>query len=229
VRERIREIANKRRRFGYWRLALTLKREGKGMNPTKVYRLYREERLAVRKRGGRKRAPGTRAPMPIPIPREPNQRSSLDFAGLIGLRPAVPYAQRHRRLQPGMLGVYRLYIAELSAIAERRAALHGRQRQWHRVDQSRRPRLVPGRRDRLALHRAGKPQQNGYVEAFNGPLRDEYLTEHLYPMPAAARRIIKAWWTDYNTERPHSSLGGLAPTVPPPRGHMTTDAKLSAA
>ncbi|MDR6116553.1 transposase InsO family protein [Sphingomonas sp. SORGH_AS789] len=65
VRERMREIANERRRFGYRRLAILLWREGKGMNLKKVYRLYREERLTVRKRGGRKRALGTRAPMAI--------------------------------------------------------------------------------------------------------------------------------------------------------------------
>jgi putative transposase len=73
----MREIANERRRFGYRRLAILLRREGKGMNLKKVYRLYREERLTVRKRGGRKRALGTRAPMAIP--QEPNQRWSLDF------------------------------------------------------------------------------------------------------------------------------------------------------
>ncbi|KQU45975.1 hypothetical protein ASG67_15275 [Sphingomonas sp. Leaf339] len=72
----MREIANERRRFGYWRLAILLRREGKGMNLKKVYRLYREERLTVRKRGGRKRALGTRTPMAIP--QEPNQRWSLD-------------------------------------------------------------------------------------------------------------------------------------------------------
>lgn len=55
VRLRMREIANERRRFGYRRLAILLKREGKGMNLKKVYRLYRKERLTVRKRGGRKR------------------------------------------------------------------------------------------------------------------------------------------------------------------------------
>jgi putative transposase len=77
VRVRMREIANERRRFGYRRLAILLRREGKGMNLKKVYRLCREERLTVRKRGGRKRALGTRAPMAIA--QELNQRWSLDF------------------------------------------------------------------------------------------------------------------------------------------------------
>jgi transposase InsO family protein len=73
----MREIVNERRPFGYRRLAIMLKREGKGMNLKKVYRLYREKRLTVRKRGGRKRALGTRAPMAIQ--QEPNLRCSLDF------------------------------------------------------------------------------------------------------------------------------------------------------
>ncbi|RXD04783.1 transposase [Sphingomonas sp. UV9] len=61
---------------------------------------------------------------------------------------------------------------------------------------------------RIAL---GGPQQNGFVESFSGSLRDASLNEHLFPTRAAARRIIKAWWTDCNTVRPHRSLGGLAP------------------
>jgi putative transposase len=78
----------------------------------------------------------------------------------------------------------------------------------------------------------GKPQQNGFVESFNGRLRDECLNEHLFPSLAAARRIIEAWRTDYNTVRPHSSLGGMAPaefTSRPSQGHMHNEAKLSAA
>jgi putative transposase len=77
LRLRLRELASQRRRFGYRRLHLLLKREGVRINWKKLYRLYREERLTVRRRGGRKRALGTRSPMAIP--QEPNQRWSLDF------------------------------------------------------------------------------------------------------------------------------------------------------
>ena len=76
VRQRLRELAGERRRFGYRRLGILLAREGMAMNH-KLYRLYREERLAVRRRRGRKRATGTRAPMALP--QGPNQRWSLDF------------------------------------------------------------------------------------------------------------------------------------------------------
>ena len=77
LRIRLRELASQRRRFGYRRLGLLLKRQGIKLNHKKLYRLYREERLSVRRRGGRKRALGTRAPMAIPQDR--NLRWSLDF------------------------------------------------------------------------------------------------------------------------------------------------------
>ena len=77
LRNRLRELAAERRRFGYRRLGWMLAREGHVMNHKKLYRLYREEKLMVRRRGGRKRALGTRAPMLLP--NTINQRWSLDF------------------------------------------------------------------------------------------------------------------------------------------------------
>ena len=77
LRKRLRELANERRRFGYRRLHILLQREGIEVNHKKLFRLYREERLTVRKRGGRKRALGTRRP--ILVPDRANQRWSLDF------------------------------------------------------------------------------------------------------------------------------------------------------
>ena len=78
LRRRLRRLAAERRRFGYRRLLILLRRDGVVVNHKRLFRLYREERLAVRKRGGRKRALGTRAP--LTIPQAPNQRWSLDFA-----------------------------------------------------------------------------------------------------------------------------------------------------
>ena len=78
VRERLRELAAERRRFGYRRLGILLEREGVRLNHKKLYRLYREEGRAVRRRRGRKRATGTRAAMVLPS--RPNERWSLDFA-----------------------------------------------------------------------------------------------------------------------------------------------------
>jgi putative transposase len=77
LRERMKAIAHERRRFGYRRVHVLLKREGHVVNHKKLFRLYRGEKLAVRRRGSRKRAIGTRAPMEIPL--APNERWSLDF------------------------------------------------------------------------------------------------------------------------------------------------------
>ena len=172
VRERMREIANERRRFGYRRLAILLKREGKGMNLKKVYRLYREERLTVRKRGGRKRALGTRAPMAIP--QEPNQRWSLDFVS-----DALACGRRFRMLN--VIDDYsreclacivdtslsgRRVVRELTAIAERRGlpcmvvSDNGTELTSHAV-------LAWCQDTGVEWHyiAPGKPQQNGFVES----------------------------------------------------------------
>ncbi|SNT27289.1 HTH-like domain-containing protein, partial [Azospirillum sp. RU38E] len=77
LRQRLRELASARRRFGYRRLGYLLAREGMAVNHKKLLRIYREEGLAIRRRRGRKRALGTRAPMNVP--QGPNQRWSLDF------------------------------------------------------------------------------------------------------------------------------------------------------
>jgi len=94
VRARLRELAAIRRRFGYRRLHVLLRREGVHMNHKKLRRLYAEERLQVRRRGGRKRALGTRAPMTIP--QGPNQRWSLDFVS-----DALTDSRRFRILRRG--------------------------------------------------------------------------------------------------------------------------------
>ena len=78
LRARLKALAQERRRFGYRRLHVLLRREGHAVNKKCVQRLYREERLTVRRRGGRKRAVGTRAPIGVPL--QPNERWSLELA-----------------------------------------------------------------------------------------------------------------------------------------------------
>jgi len=89
LRERMKAIARERRRFGYRRLHVLLRREGFEVNHKRLFRVYREERLTVRRRGGRKRAIGTRAPMMIPL--RPNERECLALVAdtsLSGVRVA---------------------------------------------------------------------------------------------------------------------------------------------
>jgi putative transposase len=219
LRARLRELANLRRRFGYRRLHILLKREGIAVNHKKLFRLYREERLGVRKRGGRKRALGTRAPMAIP--QGPNQRWSLDFVS-----DALACSRRFRVLtivddfsreclglvvDNSISGVR--MARELDRIAETRGyplivvSDNGTEMTSHAMLRWSQDRAVE-----CHYIAPGKPQQNGFIESFNGRFRDECLNEHLFRSLPDARRIIEAWRTDYNTNRPHTSLNGLTPT-----------------
>ncbi len=218
LRSRLHELAAQRRRFGYRRLHILMTREGLVMNHKKLRRLYREERLAVRRRGSRKRALGTRAPMALP--QGPNQRWSLDF-----LSDAFCDGRRFRILSivddftreclalvadtslPGLRVVRELEAlitargrpamivsdngTELTSMAMLRWSQE-RQVEWHYI--------APG-----------KPQQNALVESFNGRLRDELLNETLFTSLAHAREVLSLWKDDYNTVRPHSGLGNLTP------------------
>jgi putative transposase len=219
LRARLRELASQRRRFGYRRLGLMLKRQGIRLNHKKLYRLYREERLTVRRRGGRKRALGTRAP--IAIPQDRNLRWSLDF-----VMDTLVSGRRFR-----ILTVVDDFTREcLSLVAD--TSLTGLRvvRELDRIVETRGcPRMIVSDNGTELTSNAvlawqqdhgvdwhyiapGKPMQNGFVESFNGRLRDECLNEHLFTNLNEVRQIIEAWRIDYNTNRPHTSLNGLTPT-----------------
>jgi putative transposase len=219
LRARLRALASERRRFGYRRLAILLRREGERVNLKRVHRLYKEERLTVRRRGGRKRALGTRAPMAIP--QGPNQRWSLDFVS-----DALADGRRFRVLcvvddftREALATVVDTSISgarvarELDRLVAERGALPAM------VVSDNGTELTSAAILRWAEERVvewhyiapGKPVQNAFVESFNGKLRDECLDEHVFGLLAQARRIIEAWRQDYNMVRPHTSLGGLSP------------------
>jgi putative transposase len=229
LRQRLKELALERRRFGYRRLYILLRREGVVVNHKKLYRLYREERLMVRKRGGRKRALGTRAPMAIPQGK--NQRWSLDF-----VLDALACSRRFR-----ILTVVDDFSRECLALVVDNSLSGIRvARELDRVVETRgKPCMVVSDNGTELTSRAmlgwqedrgvqwhyiapGKPTQNGFIESFNGRLRDECLNEHLFTNLSEARRIIEAWRIDYNTRRPHTSLNGLTPAefaASPNQGH----------
>jgi putative transposase len=226
VRARLRELANERRRFGYRRLAIMLRREGVRMNLKKVYRLYKEERLMVRRRGGRKRALGTRAPMTMP--QGANQRWSLDFVS-----DALNDGRRFR-----VLAVVDDFTREcLATVADTSLSGHRVVRELGEIIARRgKPCMIVSDNGTELVSRAilrftedtgiewhyiapGKPVQNAFVESFNGRLRDECLNEHAFASLAEARRIVEAWRIDYNTVRPHSSLGGITPSMFATRSH----------
>jgi putative transposase len=162
IRGRLRELAAERRRFGYRRLHVLLRRDGITINRKKTQRLYREEGLTVRRRRGRKRAVGARAPAPVLA--LPNQRWSLDF-----VHDQLATGRRFRVLNivDDVTRECLRAIVDTSIFGQAGGARAGRsgrgarcahddrQRQWHRAHLERGAELVRRGEDRVALHRAG--------------------------------------------------------------------------
>jgi putative transposase len=220
LRIRLRALAHLRRRFGYRRLHVLLRREGVIVNHKRLFRLYREERLLVRRRGGRKRALGTRAPMMVP--ELPNDRWSLDFAAdqfIDGrrLRILVVVDDCTREC---------LTLVADTSISGIRVA-----RELDRLLVERgKPKMIVSDNGteltsnailrwaddhKVAWHyiAPGKPVQNAFAESFIGRLRDELLNETLFRSLPHARAVLAAWRADYNDDRPHSRLGWMSPSI----------------
>ena len=225
LRARLRELAAVRRRFGYRRLHVLMRREGLVLNHKKLRRLYREERLQVRQRRGRKRALGTRAPMAIP--QGANQRWSLDF-----LSDAFADGRRFRILavvddftRECLALVADTSLLGLRVVRELEAVTAGRGRPTMCVSDNGNEltgmAILRWSQERwIEWHyiAPGKPTQNALIESSNGRLRDELLNEMLFTSVAQARDLLDEWRSDYNNIRPHSALGNLTPTEYADRG-----------
>ena len=218
LRKRLRELAGERRRYGYRRLTVLLRREGQGVNHKRVYRLYREEGLSVRRRK-RKRI-GAVERQPLTMPTGTNQRWSMDFVA-DGLGDGRKFRS---------LNIVDDYSRECVAAEVDTSISGGRVvRVLERLRERRGlpqvlvtdngPEFAGQALDVWAYARGvkrhfiepGKPVQNAFVESFNGKMRDECLNEHWFGTVAEARQTIEAWRRDYNEVRPHSSLGNQTP------------------
>lgn len=180
------KIAETRRRFGYRRVGIMLERKGMIMNEKKLYRIYREEGLSVRRRRGRKRASGSRTPMPVPL--RPDQRWSLDFLSdtfgacrkfrilAVIADTSISGGQGGAELdalvrisgKPGCI------VSDNGTEFTSKAILKWANENgvpWHYID-------------------PGKPQQNGCIESLNGSPRDECLNEEIFDSLADARRKL---------------------------------------
>ena len=218
LRERMCSIARERRRFGYRRLQVMLKREGLAVNHKKLFRLYREEKLSVRRRGGRKRAIGTRAPMLVPV--LPNQRWSLDFVSdqfTDGRRFRIlAIVDDCTRENLALVADTSLSGARVARELDQLIAERGRPRMIVSDNGSEftsNAILAWADQARVEWHHIapGKPMQNGFIESFNGRLRDELLNETLFSSLTHARAVLALWRADYNGSRPHSQLDWQTP------------------
>ena len=219
LRKRLIALARERRRFGYRRLHVLLKREGHTVNHKKLFRLYREERLTVRKRGGRKRAIGTRATMLVPL--KPNERWSLDFVSdqfTDGRRFRIlTVIDDCTRENLALVADTSLSGARVARELDRLIAERGKPRMIVSDNGSEftsNAILNWADKARVEWHyiAPGKPMQNGFIESFNGRLRDEFLNETLFSSLSFARAALMKWRKDYNENRPHSQLGWQTPS-----------------
>ena len=184
VRARLRDLANQHRRFGYRRLFILLREQGEPSGINRIYRLYREEGLTVRKRKSRRRAIGTRTP--ILVEAEVNARWSLDF-----VHDQFAFGRRFRILNI-LDDVTRECLAAIpdTSISGKRVA----RELTVLIDRRGKPQMIVSENGaeftsnailgwakdhRVEWHyiAPGKPMQNGYIESFNGPMRDELLKE----------------------------------------------------
>jgi len=219
LQERLRDLAVERRRFGYRRLTVMLRREGWAVNPKRVYRLYRAEGLAVRTKRRGKRAAGV-ARVLRALPTAANQVWTMDFT-----QDALASGRKFRTLNL-MDGYTREAVAieadtslpgarvvrVLEGLRQRRGLPqqivvdNGTEFTSRVVDQWAYQRGV-----QLHFIDPGQPVQNAFIESFNGKFRDECLNENWFMSVAEAREKIEAWRRDYNQVRPHSALGYQAP------------------
>jgi putative transposase len=218
LEQRLRELAAQRVRFGYRRLHVLLQREGWAVNHKRVYRVYREAGLAVRRRKRKRAAASARVPLAAPV--RPNQGWSMDF-----MADALGSGRRFRTLN--LVDEYTREALALevdtSLPGERVVRVleqlrrQGRKPEWIVTDNG--PEFTGHALDqwayengvRLETIRPGRPMENGYIESFNGKMREECLNQSWFTDLADARERIEAWRVDYNTRRPHSALGYQTP------------------
>jgi len=220
LRARLRDLANQRRRFGYRRLFILLREQGEPSGVNRIYRLYREEGLTVRKRKARRRAVGTRTP--ILVEAKVNARWSLDF-----VHDQFAFGRRFRILNivddvtreclaaiPDTSISGKRVARELTALMDARGK-PGMIVSDNGTEFTSNAILAWAKDHRVEWHyiAPGRPMQNGYIESFNGRMRDELLNESLFVDLDQARQLIGDWAADYNTVRPHSSLGYKTPVA----------------
>jgi putative transposase len=218
LRCRIVDIAHQRRRFGYRRVHDLLRRDFPGVNHKRVYRLYREADLAIRKRKKAKRPVNER--VPLQLAKTINEVWSMDFVSdslsngrrlkYLTVTDDFSHECVDLTVDFGISGEYVTRLLDRAAVfrgypntvrtdngPEFTSRVFMAWAQTHGI--------------RHILIQPGRPMQNGYIESFNGKFRDEHLNESWFETLQQARNATAIWKQDYNQVRPHSSVGRIPP------------------
>jgi putative transposase len=217
LRSKLTELARQKPRFGYRRLGVLLEKSGQAVNHKRLFRVYQEAGLGVRRRE-RKRLERGCAGMPLLI--RPNQEWGLDFVsdalangrGIRALTVLDDFTKESPAIEVASSIPAPRVTRVLDAVIDERGAPES-----IRIDNG--PEFTSrcfvawaeGRKIRLIYIQPGKPMQNSFIESFNGRFRDECLNANWFENLADARRKIEAWRVDYNQQRPHSSLAYRTP------------------
>jgi putative transposase len=216
--ERIVTLAHERRRFGYRRIADLLRAQGQVINDKRVYRLYTQAQLSVRKRRSAKRVKLDR----VPLHRcsAINEVWSMDFVSdslasgrrikCLTITDDFSHECVDIAVDHGIGGQYVTRVLEAAA-RFRGYPLAIRTDQGPEFTCRAFMAWAQARGVLHILNQPGKPTQNAYIESFNGKFRDECLNEHWFESLSQARTEIARWRTDYNEARPHSSCGRIPP------------------
>jgi putative transposase len=219
LRDELKRLASERPRFGYRRLGVLLRRAGHTINHKRLWRIYRDEGLVVRRKKRKRVAAAPREARPELT--GPNQRWSMDFMG-----DALKHGRALRvlnivddwsRLCPAIEVDLSLSAHRVVRTLERAGELYGLPKS---IVMDNGPEFTSRVLDQwaheqgieLIFIRPGKPIENAYAESFNGRVREECLNQHWFESVEHARELCEAWREDYNAIRPHTSLGGLSPS-----------------
>jgi len=220
IRLRLKELAARKVRYGAPMLTLLIRQELGAVNHKRIARIYREEGLQLPRK--RRKGPRYERKAPLKPATRPNERWSMDF-----MSDSLCDGRKFR-----LLNIVDDFTRESVAIeadtsisGERVTRILDHIAQWRGLPETLvmdngpeftgKAMLIWAKMRGLALHyiEPGKPNQNAFVESFNGTFRNECLNTHWFLSVSEAKRETKNWGVEYNTERPHSSLGGLPPTV----------------
>lgn len=218
LRGKIKQIANRYRRYGYRRIGVLVRREGVVVNHKKIYRLYCEEGLKIERRRKKKMASFLR--VASPIPQAPSQRWSIDFVSdqfingsRIKILTVVDDFTKECPLIHVDTSITGAKLVELFETIARRRPLP------KTIVCDNGPEFISRDFDAWAYRngvtldhiRPGKPVENCFIESFNGKFREECLEENVFQGLEYARLMIESWRKHYNRVRPHSSLGNMTP------------------
>ncbi len=229
LRQRLRELAAVRVSYGYKRLHILLRREGWPVNLKRIYRLYGEEALALRRRRRPRRHRSAVPRGPRLLPTRANEVWAMDFMHdtlFDGRRLWVlTLIDSHTReclalvVRPGFGGVdVAAILAQLGTtrpLPTRITVDNGTEFTSRALDA-----WAYQHRVQLDFSRPGKPVDNCLIEAFNGSLRRECLSQHWFASGNEAQQILDQWRVEYNTERPHRSLAHRSPVEHIQGGHF---------